>query len=102
MRDSDFILLPYSTRSPIEFSIPLLFYQDGGLFDIPSEDSTLPSHSSCLTKLLNIWSTDYMHRSFYEDGVFHTCFSQIFAQFLFLGNSSFSFLSLLDLSVSDV
>ncbi|KAF9569693.1 hypothetical protein CPC08DRAFT_652613 [Agrocybe pediades] len=85
MRDSDFILLPYSTRSPIEFSIPLLFYQDGGLFDIPSEDSTLPSHSSCLTKLLNIWSTDYMHRSFYEDG-----------------NSSFSFLSLLDLSVSDV
>ncbi|CAA7266562.1 unnamed protein product [Cyclocybe aegerita] len=67
MREGDFVILPYSTRSPIEYSIPARLYQDGGLLDVPSEDSSAPSRSSCLTKLLNIWSTDWIHRSMYHD-----------------------------------
>ncbi|PPQ89378.1 hypothetical protein CVT25_002196 [Psilocybe cyanescens] len=85
MREGDFLMLPYSTRSPIEYSIPLLLYQEGGLVDVPSESSTVPSHSGCLTKLLNIWSTDWIHRSLYNEE----------------DQSSFSFLRFLDVSASE-
>lgn len=102
MREGDFLMLPYSTRSPIEYSIPLLLYQEGGLVDIPSETSTAPSHSGCLTKLLNIWSTDWIHRSLYEEGL---CFCHIYVfnplMFCLLDQSSFSFLRFLDMSASE-
>lgn len=68
IREGDFISLSYSTRNPIELSIPELFYRDGGLLDVPSENNTWHSRRGCLTKLLNIWSTDWMHRSLYDDG----------------------------------
>jgi DNA helicase INO80 len=66
MREGDFVILPYSTRNPIEYSIPMLFYQDGGFVDIPSETS--PSRSGIMAKLMNIWSTDWIHHSLYHDG----------------------------------
>lgn len=66
MREGDFVILPYSTRNPIEYSIPMIFYQDGGLVDIPSENSS--SRSGVLAKLMNIWSTDWIHYSLYHDG----------------------------------
>lgn len=69
MREGDFLILPYSTRSPIEYSIPLLLYQEGGLLHVPLETSTSPSQSGCLNKLLNIWTTDWMHHSLYDDGL---------------------------------
>jgi DNA helicase INO80 len=81
MREGDFISLSYSTRSPIEYSIPELLYRDGGLVDVPHETSTSPGQSSCLKKLLNIWATDWIHQSLYDDAP-----------------STFSFLRLLDLS----
>ncbi len=68
MREGDFVILSYSTRNPIEFSIPVLFYQDGGLVDIVSEKSSSPSHSGVLAKLMNIWSTDWIHKGLYHDG----------------------------------
>ncbi|KAF8973906.1 SNF2 family DNA-dependent ATPase [Flammula alnicola] len=84
MREGDFLILPYSTRSPIEYSIPLLLYQDGGILNIPSETSSSPSQSGCLGKLFNIWSTDWIHRSLYDDE-----------------SSTFSFLRFVDLSASE-
>ncbi|CAK5264971.1 unnamed protein product [Mycena citricolor] len=80
-REGDFVLMPYSTRNPIEFSVPELMFTGGGLLRVPSEDSTVPSQSSCLNKLMNIWSLDWVHRSLYEEA-----------------SSSFSFLRLIDSS----
>ncbi|KAF8167976.1 SNF2 family DNA-dependent ATPase [Crassisporium funariophilum] len=79
-REGDFVILPYSTRSPIEFSIPVLLYQDGGLLDVPSENSSSASRSGSLIRLFNIWSTDYIHQSLYDDD-----------------STAFSFLRFLDL-----
>ncbi|KAJ7170009.1 SNF2 family DNA-dependent ATPase [Mycena filopes] len=84
MREGDFVLLPYSTRNPIEFKIPELMYQDGGLLDVPFENSSSPSHSSYLSKLMNIWTTDWIHRSMFEEA-----------------SSSFSFLRFLDSSAAE-
>ncbi|KIK71158.1 hypothetical protein GYMLUDRAFT_317892 [Collybiopsis luxurians FD-317 M1] len=78
-REGDFILFPYSTRNPIEFRVPELLYKDGGLVNVPREDSTSPSHSSCLNNLMNIWRTGYIHESLSEEK-----------------SSVFSFLRLLD------
>ncbi|KAJ7181791.1 SNF2 family DNA-dependent ATPase [Mycena crocata] len=84
MREGDFVSLGYSTRNPIELTIPELLYQDGGILSVPSENSTSLSHSSCLSKLLNIWSTDWIHRSMYDEV-----------------SSSFSFLRLLGSSAEE-
>ncbi|KAF8640916.1 hypothetical protein AX17_000564 [Amanita inopinata Kibby_2008] len=67
-REGDFVLLPYSTKNPIEFSIPELFYQDGGLLDLPVQHTTSSPQKSCFKKLFNIWSTDWINRSLFEDG----------------------------------
>ncbi|KAK7058854.1 putative DNA helicase ino80 [Paramarasmius palmivorus] len=63
-REGDFVNLPYSTQNPITFSIPELMYQDGGILNVPREDS---KHTSYLSKLMNIWSTDHIHNSLYGD-----------------------------------
>lgn len=67
-REGDYVLLPYSTKNPIGYTIPELFYRDGGLLDIPGEDITTPSHSGNVKKCFNIWSADWMHKSLLEDG----------------------------------
>lgn len=81
-REGDFINLPYSTRNPIECTVPKLLYRHGGVLDVPSNASYPVSRNSCLTKLMNIWSTDWIHRSIYDGKV----------------SSSFAFLSLLAMS----
>jgi DNA helicase INO80 len=68
MREGDFMSLSYSSRNPIEYTIPEIFYHNGGLLNVPSETSTAISQTSCLTKLMNIWSTDWIHRSLYDNG----------------------------------
>jgi hypothetical protein len=67
MREGDSVILPYSTRSPIEYSVPILLYQDGGIIDIPCETSSSPSHSSSLSRLFNIWTPDWIHQSLFEE-----------------------------------
>ncbi|KAF7784425.1 hypothetical protein Agabi119p4_590 [Agaricus bisporus var. burnettii] len=81
-REGDFVGLPYSVRNPIQISIPKLFYQDGGLLDVPSESSE-STNTSVLKNLCNIWSTDWIYRSFYES------------------DNSFSFLRFLDISPAE-
>lgn len=62
-REGDFVQLPYSTRNPIEYDIPSLLYNDGGLIDVPREVSPLQPNRGPLATLLNIWSTDWIQRS---------------------------------------
>ncbi|KAL4268117.1 Chromatin-remodeling ATPase INO80 [Pleurotus pulmonarius] len=83
-REGDFVLLPYSSRSPVDYAIPQLLYQEGGLLDRPYELSKSPSQSSVLSKLMNIWSTDWLHKSVYDDD-----------------HGSFSFLRFADISVQE-
>ncbi|KAF5356342.1 hypothetical protein D9756_003876 [Leucocoprinus leucothites] len=82
-REGDFMDLPYSVKNPIHVSIPELFYQDGGLVDVPciTDDS---KNTSVINKLCNIWSTDWIHGSIYDSG-----------------NPSFSFLRFLDISPTE-
>ncbi|KAH7106885.1 SNF2 family DNA-dependent ATPase [Auriculariales sp. MPI-PUGE-AT-0066] len=76
-REGDFLPLPYSTRNPIDYVIPRLFYEDGGLLDVPHETGPKGFETRWLHNLMNIWSSDWMHRSLHDTP-----------------NSSFSFLRL--------
>ena len=66
-REGDFVQLPYSTRNPIEYTIPTLFLQDGGLLDVPQEDSLMKTGDGPLARMMNIWSTESIHRSLSEN-----------------------------------
>ena len=99
-REGDFLILPYSTRSPIEYSIPLVMYQDGGILEVPFETSISPSQSGCLNKLLNIWSTDWIHRSLYDDGL-SINLSQKTQSHSSSDAGDFSFLRFADVSASE-
>jgi len=82
-REGDFVQLAYSTRNPIEYAIPKLLYEDGGLLDVPREDAPAVGDTRRIARLMNIWSTDWVYRSSQED-------------------SAFSFLRFLDVSPSEV
>ncbi|TFL06593.1 SNF2 family N-terminal domain-containing protein [Pterulicium gracile] len=84
-REGDVLQLPYSSQNPITYQVPRLLFSDGGMFEVPHEDSSDPSRSSPITKLMNIWSTDWMHRSLYDHEY----------------SSSFSFLRFAGVSVSE-
>lgn len=59
----------YSTRNPIGYSIPELFYLDGGLRDVPNDGAgvALQPDRGVLHKLMNIWSTDWIQHSLMDD-----------------------------------
>ncbi|KAH9944513.1 SNF2 family N-terminal domain-containing protein [Epithele typhae] len=82
-REGDFVQLPYSTRNPIEYTIPTLFLQDGGLLDVPQESSLMRTGNGPLAKMMNIWSTELLYRSIQEN------------------DSAFSFLKFIDVPPSD-
>ncbi|KAF9787052.1 DNA ATP-dependent helicase [Thelephora terrestris] len=83
VREVEPVDLPNSSRNPIEFKVPELFWEYGGILSAPREGDELRSDSSCLTKLMNIWPTDWIHRSLQEE------------------HSSFSFLRFLDTTPHD-
>ena len=62
-------MVPYSARNLIEYTVLNLLWQDGGFLSLPHEKSKAPSRSSVLTKLMNIWSTDWIEESLAEDGM---------------------------------
>ncbi|KAL0072093.1 putative DNA helicase ino80 [Marasmius tenuissimus] len=63
-REGDLVDLPYSTQNPISVEVPELMYRDGGILTIPREES---KQSGYLSKLMNIWSTDHIFKSVYDD-----------------------------------
>lgn len=70
-REGDVIQAPYSTRNPIELSVPELFYHSGGFLALPHENALAKTGSGYLAGLMNIWTTENILRSFTEDGAFH-------------------------------
>jgi chromatin-remodeling ATPase INO80 len=68
-RQGDFIVASYSTRNPIEYSIPELFYLDGGMRDVPYDGPgvTLQPDRGILHKLMNIWTTDWVQHSLMDE-----------------------------------
>ena len=83
MREGDSVILPYSTRSPIEYSVPILLYHDGGIIDIPSETSSSPSRSSCLSRLFNIWTPDWIHQSLFEECKLFSFASRVYSSYIY-------------------
>lgn len=73
-REGDLIFVPYSTQNPIGYHIPELLYLDGGLVDVPSSKPSLRSRKLCARNLFNIWSTDRIYQSMYDEveGAVHT------------------------------
>jgi chromatin-remodeling ATPase INO80 len=63
-REGDFLVLPYSTKNPIEIAIPEILYKDGGLLDVPHEISY--SLKGCLMRLQSVWSTEWIYHSLFE------------------------------------
>lgn len=110
-REGDFVHIPYSTRNPIEYEIPTLLYTDGGLLDVPRENSPLTPDRGPMAHLLNIWSTDWIQRSL-EEGMsinptitFLFFFSFFFflcvTDVPFLEQSEFAFLRFADVTPSE-
>ena len=64
-REGDFVVQAYSTRNPIEYNVPRVFYLDGGLVEVPREDyaSSLQPKHSVLHRLMNIWTPEHMLQS---------------------------------------
>ncbi|KAF9821911.1 hypothetical protein IEO21_00341 [Rhodonia placenta] len=85
-REGDFVQLPYSTRNPIEFAVPKLLYESSSLFGEPIQDPEVEGRGDTrrTAQLMNIWATDWIHRSYYDNE-----------------ESTFSFLRLLDISPSE-
>ena len=69
-RQGDFVMAPYSTRNPIEYSIPELLYLDGGLRDgVPYDGPgiAVQRDQGVLHNLMNIWTTDWIQHSLVDD-----------------------------------
>jgi len=65
-------MAPYSTRNPIEYSIPELLYLDGGLKDVPYDGPgmAVQHNQGVLHKLRNIWKSEWIQHSLADDGEF--------------------------------
>lgn len=102
-REGDFVLLPYSTRNPIEFAVPKLLYESSSLFGEPIQDPEVEGRGDTrrTAQLMNIWATDWIHRSYYDNGGRIYLLSDYITDTCALEESTFSFLRLLDISPSE-
>lgn len=66
-REGDLISVPYSTQNPIEYRVPELLYLDGGLVNIPLINPGPRSRRLSARNLFNVWSTDRIYRSMYDE-----------------------------------
>ena len=101
-REGDFVQLPYSTRNPIEYKIPTLFLQDGGLLDVPQEDSLMRTGNGPLARMMNIWSTDSIYRSLGADCECRSFYSHLAILITCISASTFSFLKFVDAAPSEI
>ena len=99
-REGDFVQLAYSTRNPIEYTIPKLLYEDGGLLNVPREDAPAVEDTHRVAKLMNIWSTDWIHRSSQEGSLSQLKYS--FQSQYRCPDSAFAFLKVVNMSPGEV
>ncbi|KAI8454917.1 adenosinetriphosphatase [Phakopsora pachyrhizi] len=55
-RDGDLLDCAYSNRSVIQFTIPKVFYREGGMLSVPGHSSRAGFETMYLHRLMNIWS----------------------------------------------
>ncbi|KAF9974153.1 putative DNA helicase ino80 [Actinomortierella ambigua] len=65
-REGDELLVPYTTKSAIAYSIPKLLYRDGGILREPAERSNAGMDTKYLDHLLNIWEPSHIAQSMEE------------------------------------
>jgi len=75
----------YSTQSVIKYSIPKRLYRDGGILNVPSEDSRAGFDTKYLDNLMNIWTPEKVYESMHSEQQ----------------DAAFSFLRFADMSASD-
>lgn len=68
IRPNEVLEVAYAVKSNIEFHVPKLLYREGGMIDVPSEQSRAGSDTLYLQRLMNIWTPDYIQRSIKENG----------------------------------
>src|SRR3977135_3697894 len=68
-REGEILDCSYSAQNPIAFKLPELFFLDGGLLDVPGENSRKGSDTRWLENVLSIWSTDSVHSSLKQSGL---------------------------------
>lgn len=66
-RQGDMLYCPDSARNPIELQLPRIMWTDGGMLNLPSENSPAGSDTHVLKNLLNIWSTEWINTSLKQD-----------------------------------
>ncbi|KAI8597490.1 SNF2 family N-terminal domain-containing protein, partial [Dissophora ornata] len=66
-REGNDLFVAYTTRSTISYSIPKRLYREGGLLQVPSEQSNAGADTKYLDRLMNIWTPDYIAESMFED-----------------------------------
>jgi DNA helicase INO80 len=93
-RDADFVHVPYSCQNPIGYSVPELFYLDGGLVDVPREDAPMKVGTGVLAQMMNVWSAEVIQRSLYERGMSSRYYP--YEASYHSTDSSWAFLKLLD------
>ncbi|KAL1409723.1 putative DNA helicase ino80 [Vanrija albida] len=66
-RQGDMLYCPDSARNPIEVQLPRIMWTEGGMLNLPSENSLAGSDTHVLQNLLNIWSTEWINSSIKQD-----------------------------------
>jgi DNA helicase INO80 len=83
-REGPQMSLAYTTRSRITYNVPKLVYRDGGMLNVPGEDSDAGVRRRYLDHLMNIWQAGHIESSATEK------------------ESAFSFLRFVDVSSSEM
>ncbi|QSZ30479.1 hypothetical protein DSL72_000033 [Monilinia vaccinii-corymbosi] len=71
LREGPNVIVAYSARNMIEYSLPRLVWREGGRLDLPGRDNeTAGVKAKCLESLFNVWNPENIVESAKEDGAF--------------------------------
>lgn len=63
LREPELLTCPDSSHNPIEYRVPRLLYEDGGILSVPGEFSNAGSDTHWLQNMMSIWSADWINQS---------------------------------------
>ena len=71
LREGQNIMVAYSTRSFIEYSLPRLICRNGGRLDVPGAENPKSGFTGhYLYNLMNVWNAENVHQSSRQNGAF--------------------------------